>query len=90
MEQIKIRLFGIHLCYINSEILRIFQDKFSILNLNSWIKEEVYSDYGIYLKDEYDIEEFKELLREDYYDNVGEWLKEKIRNKLKNHNKLSL
>lgn len=83
MEQTKIRLYGIHLCYVKTEKLLLFQRTFEIVNFNSWIKEEVYNDYNIYLEDKYDIEEFKDLLEEDYYDNIGDWLNEKIRNKLR-------
>lgn len=83
MSQTKIRLFGVHICYIRTDMLIIFQRKFGIVNFNSWLKEEIYNDYKLYINNPEDIEVFKEYLEEDFYDNIGDWLKEKMRNKLK-------
>lgn len=81
-EQIKIRMFGEHLCYLNYDVVREFQSEYSVVNLNSWIKEESYKDFGILLTNKDDLDELKEKLQEYYYENIADWLREKIRNYL--------
>lgn len=79
MGQTKIRLYGTHIGYINTDFLIDFQRECAVLNINSWIKEQCYRDWGIYLNTPYEIKELKEILNENYYENIAEWLKEKIR-----------
>lgn len=84
MKQTKIRLYGTHIGYVNTEFLIKFQRECKILNINSWIKEQCFKDWDIYLNTIYDIEELKIILNENYYENIAEWLKEKIRFSLLN------
>ena len=81
-EQIKIRMFGEHLCYLNYDVVREFQGKYSIVNLNSWIKEESYKEFNLLLTTKDDLEDLRLILQEHYYENIADWLREKIRNYL--------
>lgn len=71
------------MCYIETDILREFQNRFSIININSWIKEECYKDFNILIENSNDLVELRDIVKENYYSNVGDWLREKIRNKLR-------
>lgn len=82
-NKIKIRLFGEHLCYIETDILREFQNRFSIININSWIKEECYKDFEILIENPDNLDELRNIVKVNYYSNIGDWLREKIRNKLR-------
>lgn len=78
-RKIKIRLYGVHLGYVEEDILKAFECYCGVINLNPWIKEQAYNDFEVYLNNEYDLELFKDKLSEFYYENIADWLKEKLR-----------
>lgn len=83
-ERKKIKLFQEHFAYLDADFIRAFENRTSIINIISFIKEQVYLDFGFYLECKEDVEKLDIVLEENFYKDKTEWLREKMRNRMKN------
>lgn len=79
----KIKLFQEHFAYLDSDFLLTFEKMTSTINIISFIKEQVYLDFGFYLESVEDLKKLDKMLEKNYYKDKSEWLREKMRDKMK-------
>lgn len=86
VEKIKVRLYNCHVAYINKRLIHELEHQCQVIDFNSWLRQQIYQDFNLRLRQASDLEVLKDLLIQNYYDNAGDWLNEKIRSNLKKSN----
>lgn len=79
----KIKLFQEHFAYLDSDFLLTFEHMTRTINIISFIREQVFLDFGFYLESREDLEKLDKMIERNYYKDKSEWLREKMRNKMK-------
>ena len=65
--------------YVSEHLLNSFEYYCGVSDFSEWIKENVYSDFGISLTSPEMIKTLEGKVRDSLYENIGEWIKEKMR-----------
>ena len=78
-KRIKIRLYGVHLAYVREHLLSGFNYYCNVVSFSDWLKENVYSDFGIRISSRKSIKYLNEVVKDNFYENIGDWIKEKMR-----------
>lgn len=74
MRKTKIFVNRNHFASVQSDLLLLFRQKNGIINFQPWLRQTVYEEFGISLKDKESIDALEKALNDLYYDSIGEWL----------------
>lgn len=82
-EKTKILMYGCHIAYIETRLLRAFDGKCPVMNFSAWIREKAHEDFGLTITNAQDIRELDTYVSEHFYADKTDWLRDKLRTAIK-------
>lgn len=75
----KIRLYGVHMGYIDEGFIDDFKQTCRVKQFSGWIKKTSHLELGLYLENKDDVRLLLRYLEQHHYRNGAEWIQECMR-----------